>query len=80
MAKSRKRGGDDVARPLEEARDALFDMEEPLRQAIWFVRAIEQANGRHDPGAEALSFVATEARLRLESVEEMWRKLFETET
>ena len=65
---------------LRQAHDVAFDMEEPLRQAIWFIRTIEQANGRHDPQTEALSFVATEARLRLDTVEELWRKLFETET
>ena len=56
-------------------RDLALDMEEPLRHAIWFVRAVEQADGRQGDEIEALSFVATEARIRLETVEDIWRKL-----
>jgi hypothetical protein len=60
---------------LTTALDIAFDMEEPLRQATWFVRALEQVGGQGDPEIEALSFVATEARVRLETAEDLWIKL-----
>ncbi len=60
---------------LKTALDLAFDMEEPLRQATWFVRALEQVGGQGDPEIEALSFVATEARVRLETAEDLWNKL-----
>ena len=70
-----------AARPrnaaLQAAFDLAFDMEEPLRQATWFVRTIEQFGGQRDPEIEALSFVATEARVRLETVAELWNSLFD---
>ncbi len=63
----------DVTR--KAALDLVFDMEAPLRQATWFVRTLEQVGGQGDPEIEALSFVATEARVRLETAEELWNKL-----
>ena len=52
-------------------------MEEPLRHATWFVRALEQIGGQGDPQIAALSFVASEARVRFETVDELWNKLFD---
>lgn len=63
---------------LQAALDLAFDMEEPLRQATWFVRALEQVGAQGDPEIEALSFVATEARVRLETLDELWNKLCDT--
>ncbi len=56
----------------------LDRMEEPLRQALQFVRVIELAHLPHDEEMEAIAFVAVavEARLRLEAVEGVWRKLY----
>ncbi len=54
----------------------LDRMEEPLRQALQFVRVIALAHLPHDEEMEAIAFVAVEARLRLEAVEGVWRKLY----
>ena len=60
---------------LARVHDLALDMEEPLRHAICFVRAVEQADGRQGDEIEALAFVATEARMRLEAVQDIWRRL-----
>lgn len=69
-------------RRAEAFREAVsswaMEMEEPLRHATQLCRAIEIAHRPCDDEMEALSFVASEAHTRLETVEEMLRGLFET--
>ncbi len=60
---------------LQAAVSLALDIEEPLRHATYLVRAIEQADGTHDDETAALAFVATQARLLLETVDELWNKL-----
>lgn len=57
--------------------DLVLDMEEPLNQATWFVRVLEQT-GDGDQETDAVAFVATEARLRLEAVHDLWNKLLDS--
>jgi hypothetical protein len=52
-----------------------LEMEEPLRHATWFVRALEQVGAQGDLEIEALSFVATEARVKLETVHDIWNDI-----
>ncbi len=52
-------------------------MEEPLRHAAQFVRAVQIAHRPEDDEMEALAFVAGEAFLLLEFVQEELQGLFQ---
>ena len=54
-----------------------MEMEEPLRHATQFVRAILMAHRPEDDEIDALSFVAGEAVLRLEDCETALHGLFD---
>ncbi len=80
--RGRRRASKRVRRSTRPRRAALqavlslaLDMEEPLRHAGHFVRAIELIDTNHDEEIAALVFVATRARLLLETVDELWNRL-----
>jgi len=80
MAKSRSRGRSEAAR--EKLRDLVFDMEEPLRHAEAFLRAIELMGagmrGRNGEGdAEAFEVAAMAALNCLDAVKTRWDGVFQ---
>ena len=74
VVKTNRGLGQRHAAVLAKVGAVALDMEEPLNQAIWFVRVLEQVSG-DDKETAAIAFVATEARLRLDALHEFWRKL-----
>jgi hypothetical protein len=62
-------------RRLARALDLALELEEPLNHATCLVRVLEQMSGDGDPETEAVAFVATQARTRLDTVHEIWNKL-----
>jgi len=50
-------------------------MEAPLREAMHLVGALEMAMHAPEERVRAIGFVAIEARMRLETVQDVWREL-----
>jgi len=75
---AKRAGKRSAARLCQEALGLASEMEEPLHQAEWLVRVLERPEPDLGDEAQAGSFVATEARVRLESVHAFWSALHDT--
>jgi len=79
----RSRAPKDAARRLREMKSLLLDIEVPLRDAMHYVHALQIIGSgliaEGDNGGEPVIAVARAAEERLEKVEDIWNRIFESE-